>query len=281
METMKAELTALFIANTGYALANAALPRDLKPALSDIRQGIGYIPQFHSVFGKAIERTDGSIEWPANGLKGIVGNYFDNLEEEADTALIYMSDGVAGDDLKQAACAVYMERNRKAIAIPKSPSGEESVTLENQRTLRAYVAQRFGFCTTQLIKLLRDHGYNTVFPPRSQLSVNDLESAMNTELVPASEHVDNEGIDHHEQDADSWDIQTLIRTAKKGFELQPVEYELASLWQEAAQAWHEWVQILDAEDEVKEDVAYIVQRAKEFLAKQQSMSDLKGEKRVA
>lgn len=273
----KANIAALFIANTGYALANAALPKNMQPTMADIKTGIGYCAQFNNVFAKAVEAEDGSIIWSNGNKKDIIGNYFDRLSDEADTAVALLHEGVTGEQLKTAAMAIYRERDKRAYATPEAPQEDTSMYVDD--TLRRYVAQRFTFYAGLLIKMLRDHGYQASFNPRSELTEVDLFTARDAELK-VYDGADNTDIDHSDvADTGDWEINSIINAVRHGYELGETELHEAVTIQTATQAWFDWVEALQAEDFVTAEVVRIKQQARDFLEAQQKASPLQGQRR--
>jgi hypothetical protein len=273
------EIKAMFVADLGYQLANSYLKRQKKvPTLDDIREGIGNIANFSSLFVRVEIGDDGQPEWNnVTGTKcGLVDMSYDRMETRTSEALEVMV-GMRGPEIKSAAYRVYGERhpdvNKREVYIPPAPT-QSSYTNVNE-ALKAFVAYRIMFPAGLLLSLARNHGNQHVFNSKLNLTIEDIDAMVNLPYVAAEEGADNAPVDHAGDAA--WEIDFLLQQKAK-VKLHPVELSKALELKKQVAAWYDWVKAMQATDELEEQIQAAREGTKRFIEQNNNSGPFQGQK---
>lgn len=273
MKSSNINVQAAFVADLAYRLANLALPKELVPTLSDVRTGISYIVRFHEIFGRGELQADGTIVWP-NGVKGIVGEYFDRLEDMTTEALGYLNE-ISGNDLKSACLQIICERDKGEYTVIDT----DTLTADSS-VMRSFIADKVSFLGFRLAKVIRDSGYNTIVPAKTNFTVGNFKDLHGLEIYDAAY---DEGFTPEQENGstdESWDIHGILHREVK-VKLDTVEFEKAHALKAAFNSYYELAMRDERiQDALEDTVERQVRDAKEWLERQRATSELQGRKRA-
>lgn len=302
---MKRVLIAYFAAEAGYRLAQAMLGSKKKPLIEDMKSGMTkLIPGFGFYFSQVHSGADGKVDtWNNDGKKGLVDDYYNQMEALANTGLAVLGD-VDVEAMEYIAPRVFRDRDGGELFIPEfridarqeeldalyaitenPESAAEQIEIAQEQIdawepawvletvpeeLIEFIASKTVFYATSGISVLRgDMAGKVHFSPRTTMNYNEIFDFMDSEFVDKAALGDNAvdgAIDHGDEVKSPWDIKRIIE-ANNLFELDIKELEKALPLQRAAKAWS---RLLPDNEAIHEEVDRIKERAIKFAAEQRS-----------
>lgn len=271
------KLPELLTADLGWQLANIMLDKDLKPTLDDVKVGIQVlIPDFTRRFGKAEELSNGKIDWPV-GKTGIVGDYYDRIEDQVSLVMSFGLNNLEGTELRNAALAVMDERDR---AVPPVINHNDSREFDMDQLFFGTIADKTIYLMSRLNTEVRKTN-PLVSQPMSSFSILDLQALLNLEITcrDSDDGVDSTQIDHLEFDDDDWGFSKSDASIRGTIEMELVEYEHAIYWQNSFKSFYEIGKgHKDFEHALKEQIEYRRESARAYKKEQAALKPVKGKK---